>query len=53
MKSWIIVNRETGKPVFETWQHSVAQKINTIKYEALTAYDYLCKLNAKIKAGKL
>jgi hypothetical protein len=51
--SWIIFSRETGKPVFETWQATTTQKINTTKYEVFTAYGYLCQLNATIKAGKL
>lgn len=51
--SWIIVSRETGKPVVETWHETTAQKINTTKYQVFTAYGYLCQLNSQIKAGKL
>ena len=46
--SWIIVSKETGKAIFETWQESVTRKVNTRKYEVLTAYDYLCGINRKI-----
>jgi hypothetical protein len=53
MQSWIIVSRDTGKPVFETWHETTAQKINTTKYQVFTAYGYLCQLNSQIKEGKL
>lgn len=43
--SWIIVSKETGAAVLETFQKSVAEKINTAKYEVLTALQYLMGLN--------
>jgi hypothetical protein len=47
--SWVIVNRTTGEAVLETWSEKVTAAINTNKYQVLTAYDYLCKLNQTIK----
>ena len=47
--SWIVVNRQTGEAVLETFSEKVTQAINTKKYQVLTAYEYLCKLNANIK----
>jgi hypothetical protein len=47
--SWIIVNRTTGEAVLETWSEKVTAAINTKKYQVMTAYDYLCNLNANIK----
>lgn len=44
--SWIIVDRETGKVVLETFQRSVAQKVNQVRYEVRTAYQHLSSLNA-------
>jgi hypothetical protein len=47
--SWIIVNRSTGEAVLETFSEKVTAAINTKKYQVMTAYDYLCNLNANIK----
>jgi hypothetical protein len=45
--SWVIVSRETGKAVLETFQQSVAQKINAARYEVLTAHQWLVRINGK------
>ncbi len=50
--SWIVVDKVTGKAVLETYQRSVADKVNTARYEVLTAYEYLVRLNRDIKAGR-
>jgi hypothetical protein len=47
--SWIVVNRTTGEAVLETWSEKVTAAINTKKYQVMTAYEYLCNLNAKIR----
>jgi hypothetical protein len=47
--SWIVVNRSTGEAVLETFSEKVTAAINTKKYQVMTAYDYLCNLNANIK----
>lgn len=47
--SWIVVSRETGKAVIETYQRSVALKINQAKYEVLTAMQYLVRFNKQVK----
>jgi len=47
--SWVIVNKQTGEAVLETFNQKVTQAINTHKYQVLTAYEYLCKLNTQIK----
>jgi hypothetical protein len=47
--SWIVVNRTTGEAVLETFSEKVTAAINTKKYQVMTAYEYLCKLNATIK----
>jgi hypothetical protein len=47
--SWIIVNRSTSEAILETWSEKVTAAINTKKYQVMTAYDYLCNLNSKIK----
>ena len=48
--SWIVVNRSTGEAILETFSEKVTAAINTKKYQVMTAYDYLCNLNANIKA---
>ena len=47
--SWIIVNKETGKSVCELTNINNVKRINTKKYKALTALDYLTRLNREIK----
>ena len=45
--SWIIVNKKTGESVFETWQKSVTQKINTEKYKVVPIKEWLSSLSNK------
>jgi len=47
--SWVIVNKETGEPVLETYNEKMLSKLNTEKYEAIPALKYLVALNKKIK----
>lgn len=48
--SWIIVSRDTGASVFETFNRSTAERVNQDRYEVLTAADYLGRFNARIRA---
>ena len=45
--SWIIVCRETGDAVLETWSYDVASRVNGQKYEVRTALAHLASLNRK------
>lgn len=47
--SWMAVDRETGKAVFETWNRSTAEKINQDRYQVLTAAQYLGRFNTAVK----
>lgn len=47
--SWTVVCRETGKPVLETFQKSVAEKVNQDKYEVLTTLDWLVRFNKQVR----
>ena len=47
--SWIIVNKQTGKAVFETFCKEFAETINREKYIALPALEYLQQLNRSLK----
>lgn len=47
--SWIIVSRDTGKAVHETYNERVAAAINTDKYKVMTSYAYLVQFNQSVK----
>lgn len=46
--SWVIVNKQTGAPLFETFQASIIPKINTARYEAVPILTYLQQLNRSV-----
>lgn len=50
--SWVIVRRDTGQGVLETFSRAVCERVNAASYEVLTAADYLGALNARIRAGQ-
>jgi len=45
--SWVIVNLETGKPLFETFEERTAKSINKEKYKAVPIHEWLVSLNKK------
>jgi hypothetical protein len=47
-KSWVIVEKATGKAIFETFNEKVARVINTEKYRAVPIKEYLTSLNKGI-----
>ena len=47
--SWIIRNKTTGAVIMETWNKKLIAAINTDKYEAIPAFDYLVNLSKSIK----
>lgn len=47
--SWVIRETATGRVIFETYSPTVAQAINTARYEAVPILAYLQELNAKLK----
>jgi len=44
--SWIIVSKDSGKPVFETFSRKIASAVNQSRYEVLTAAQWLGRFNA-------
>jgi hypothetical protein len=50
-ESWIITEKATGNAIAETFLRHVAEAVNTEKYEAVPAMEYLQGLNRKIKEG--
>ena len=51
--SWIVVSRDSGAPVFETFTRSMAERVNQTKYEVLTAAQWLGRLNTHGALGSL
>lgn len=49
--SWVIVRRDTGQGVLETFSRAVCERVNASSYEVLTTLDYLGRLNARIRAN--
>ena len=49
--SWVIVSRDTGLPVVELFDERIVQRINTERYEVLTALEWLQRLNHQIKSS--
>jgi hypothetical protein len=49
--SWVIVNKATGKAVFETYRQETADAINRDRYHVLGIGEYLGGLNSAIKDG--
>ena len=43
--SWVIVDKQTGAALFETFQAAIILKINTARYEAVPILTYLQGLN--------
>lgn len=50
--SWVIVRRETGEAVLETFNPRLVERINTQAYEAVPILAYLQAFNASVKAQK-
>lgn len=47
--SWIIVRKDDGAVVFETFNPKVAAAVNTVHYRAVPVLEYLQSLNRAIK----
>jgi hypothetical protein len=47
--SWVIIRRDSGEAVCELYDKDVIAKLNTEKYQAVEALEYLCALHEKIK----
>ena len=49
--SWVIVERGSRKAIFETFDPSLVECVNTDRYEAVPILEYLQEANAKIRAN--
>ena len=50
---WIIITNTSGEAVFETFNKNTAMSVNTLKYEVLTAMDYLQRFAGMVSCGNL
>lgn len=50
--SWIVADRNTGKPVLDTYNFELVQFINLQRYKVYTAHAWLVHLNREIQAGE-
>ena len=51
--SWIVVSKETGKPIFETWLPQLVEVLNLELCEVYTSGDWLVELNRQIQSGEI
>jgi hypothetical protein len=51
--TWIILETATGRAVTEVFNEKLLEYLNTEKYHAVTALEYLGGLNRKIKRGEM
>lgn len=51
--SGVIVDKVTRTAVFETFQKSLVDKLNTAKYEAVPIEDYLIEFNERVRRQAL
>jgi hypothetical protein len=47
--SWVIVSKQTGQAIRETFNSSLLTLVNTDKYTVMPIYDYLSEFNRGIK----
>ena len=48
--SWVVVSRDTGLPVLETFSRAVAEAVNQTRYEVLTALQWLVRFNRSVRS---
>lgn len=47
--SWVIIEKSTGRVLFETFNANVPRAINSDKYAAVPIQDYLVSVNGRAK----
>ena len=50
--SWVIVEKDTKKPIFETFNEKTANAINSKRYTAIPILEYLQAFNQGVKLPK-
>ena len=49
MSSWVIVEKSTGKAIYETWNYELAQCFDTQKNDIVPILKYLQTFNKGVK----
>lgn len=49
--SWVIICRDDGFPVFETWNPKLVRWLRTDRYRAVPIGEYLVNANRQIRQG--
>lgn len=49
--SWVILDKETRKGIYETFNEEMVNRLNRELYDAVPVLEYLQDLNRRIKAG--
>ena len=52
-RSFVVIEKSTGKAVMETWNRGLALKINRERFDVLAIGDYLPTLSRKAERGEL
>lgn len=47
--SWVVKEKSTGKPIFETWDSRIPERLNKKKYVAQPILEYLGEFNKSVK----
>jgi len=47
--TYIVLDKTNNKPITELFNKDLAGRVNTNKYYVMTAYDYLSRLNKRLK----
>lgn len=50
--SWVVVRRDTGEVILETFNPGIASAINTGRYEAVPILQWLVRINQRLRAER-
>lgn len=51
-KSWVIVERASGKAIWETWSRKIADRVDRDTHEVVPIVEWLARVNAKAKENR-
>jgi hypothetical protein len=49
-KSWVIVDRATGRPIHETWSPKIAARVNRETHDVVPIVEWLARVRAEAAA---
>lgn len=47
-RTWVVVDRATGKPALETSNRKLVERVNQDRYDVLTAVQWLVRFNREV-----